>query len=473
MTPRESHEISALDGHAQAELVRKGEVGPTALVEAAMARIDEVEPLVNAVSHRAFGHALKAAGATDRSAPMAGVPYLLKASMEYPAFPHVCGSRARTGTVGQYKHPFAKRLDAAGLAPCGMSTMPEFGLIGTGEALIYGPTRNPWNLLRGSGGSSSGSAVAVATGMVPFATGSDGGGSIRIPASHCGIVGFKPSRSWNVRARPPGLIDDLLTSDALYGRSMRDTIWAAGWLRDQPATAPEPPPRPLRVALSLTGLDGQPPDAVIADTLTRSGKLCEELGHRVEEADPPLDLGALQRAFDILWSYGGGEVADVCHARLGERADQLLEPWTLGLASRRAGFAPQDLADALVAIGSINRQLETFWRRYDVVLGPVTTSTAPPLGQLAPNRPFDALWEDHFRHVNYTQLQNMAGFPAISLPLFSAADGLPAGAMFWAGHGRDDLLLWLGKSLEEATPWAGRKPQLPAPATPVSEGTPL
>ena len=450
-------EIADLDAHAQAALVRHGEVPPAALVEAAIARIEAIDPALNAVCHRAFDHAFEAVGTVDRQPPMAAVPYLLKASLEYPGFPMLSGSRTRAGTVGKTRYPFVAHLDAAGLIPCGMSTMPEFGLIGTGEALLYGPTRNPWDLTRSSGGSSSGAAVAVAAGMVPLATGSDGGGSIRIPASHCGIIGFKPSRGWNLRARAASLIDDLLTSDGLYGRSMRDTIWAAQFLRAQPPGEMKIA-RPLRIAMSLSGLDGLPPDPAVAGVIAKAAALCETLGHRIEPREPPLDLAALDRAFDILWSYSGGEVVDLCRARLGAEADRLLEPWTLGLAERRGRVTPDDLAAALAAVAGIDRKLESFWQDYDVVLGPVASSTPPPLGLLAPDRAFGALWRDHFRHVNYTQLQNMAGYPGLSLPLFTASDGLPAGTMFWTPKGGDDLLLALGAALEEAQPWAGRRP---------------
>lgn len=454
--------ISALDAHGQAELVRRGEVPPDAPVAAAIARIERLDPALNAVAHRAFEHALAAACSADRTAPMAGVPYLLKASMEYPDFPMAGGSRTRRTQTGREQYPFSRALDAAGLIPCGISTMPEFGLIGTGEALLYGPTRNPWNPDRSSGGSSAGAGVAVATGMVPLATGSDGGGSIRIPASHCGVVGFKPSRNWNYRSRAVSLIDDLLASDMLLTRSMRDTIWAARFLRSQPAR-PVTADRPLRIALSLTGLDGGMPDEAVADVLRKTAALCTSLGHHVEDRDPPLDRAALDRAFDVLWSYGAGEAVDLTRARMGAEADVLLEPWTLGLAERRNQIAPDTLAAALATVGGIERDMTPFWDNFDLVLSPVTTSTAPPLGVLAPDREFEALWRDHFRHVNYTQFQNMAGYPGLSLPLFQAADGLPAGAMFWTGHGGDDLLLSLGERLEAALPWADRRPPLAEP----------
>ena len=453
--------IVGLDAHAQADLVGRGEVAPRTLIEAAVARIQECNPKVNAVSHCAFDHALNTAEQIGGSGPMRSVPYLLKASMEYPGFPLAAGSRARSDDIGERKFPFARKLDEAGLIPCGMSTMPEFGLIGSGEGLLYGPTRNPWNPEHGSGGSSSGAAAAVASCMVPLATGSDGGGSIRIPASHCGVIGFKPSRGWNLRARAVNLIDDLLASDALLARSMRDASWAAQFLRAQPSEQIVVA-RPLRIALCLEGLDRLAPGPDIADVVVRTARLCEQLGNDVAETDLPLDLSALRRAFEVLWCYGAGEVVDLCRAELGSEADLRLEPWTLGLANKREEFAPVDVANAFGAISQIDRRLSSFWDRFDLVLGPVTNSPAPPLGLLAPDRPFEDLWEDHFRHVNYTQLQNMGGFPALSLPLFSSADGMPAGAMFWTRRGGDDLLLAVGTMLEAAQPWAGKVPFSPS-----------
>lgn len=451
--------LNTLDAHDQAALVHSGEASPTDLVKAALLRIEQLNPILNAVSHVAGDHASASAGTVDRRAPMAGVPCLLKASMEYTGFPHISGSRTRKQSIGGRKYPFGEAMDRAGLIACGMTTMPEFGLLGSGEALVYGPTRNPWNLDHGAGGSSSGAGVAVATGMVPFATGSDGGGSIRIPASHNGVIGFKPSRDWNLKARGPGLMDDLLACDGLLARTMRDATWAARHLRSQPAE-PIQVDRSLRIALNLHGLDGQIPEREITDVIEQAANLCRSLGHAVEEVGPLVDLPAANQAFGILWSYGAGEVVDISLARSGEDTNQLLEPWTLGLAERRKQVTSSQLAAALSYPESIDQELNLFWKEFDVVLSPVTGSLPPRLGVLAPDRAFDDLWSDHFRHVNHTQLQNMAGYPGISLPLFQTASGLPAGAMFWGPRGSDDLLLAIGQHLEDASPWSSRWPPI-------------
>ena len=453
-------QLGRLDAHAQAALVHKGEVSPVELVHAAFARIEELDPALGAVSYRAFDHALRAAERVDHALPIAGVPLLLKASTSYPGFPHVCGSRSRRSDVATTLHPFAAALDAAGLIACGMTTMPELGLMGSGEAVIYGPTRNPWDLGRSPGGSSSGSGAAVAAGLVPFATGSDGGGSIRLPAAHCGIVGFKPSRGWNLRARASTLVDDLFACDSLMARTMRDTGWAARYLRSQPVRQAARP-KALRIGLNLIGLDGRAPQPEVAAATRAAGALCASLGHTVEECPLPIDHPAMRRAFEVIWVYGAGEAADVVRARYPDKPiETLLEPWTLGLAAMRDEVSPEELADTLTQFERLHRQMAPHWQRFDLVLSPVADSAAPPIGVLDPTRDFPALAHDHFGHVNFTHLQNMGGFPAISLPLGRSAAGLPIGAMFWGPHGADDLLLDLGETLEAAVDWRDRWPPL-------------
>lgn len=448
----EAKAIACLDGHDQAALVHSGEVAPEALVEAAILRIEEIDPAINAVAFRAFDQARATARTIDRSAPMAAVPYLVKASLEYPGFPVDAGSRAKRGEIGRRAFPLLKAVERAGMIAVGTATMPEFGLNATGEGLLTGPTRNPWNLGRSAGGSSTGSAAAVAAGLVPFATASDAGGSIRLPASCCGIVGFKPSRGWNLRARAWNIVDDLLCSDGLYGRSMRDTIWAAHLLRPNDKKAPSRAVSGLRIALDLTGLDGSRPSAEVEAVVRRCASLCDELGHHVEERSQVFDREGLRQGFITLWEYLGGEIAD----HYGDRASEVLEPWTLDLAKRRGTITPEALTEGLAHIDRAARALASFYQTFDVVLSPVTATVAPPLGHLAPDQDPALLWQALFAYVNYTPLQNMAGSPGISLPLFATDEGFPVGAMFAADRGQDELLLQLAAQVEEARPWQSR-----------------
>lgn len=459
----EAWAIARYDAHDQATMVRDGTVAPDTLVEAAIVRIEEIDPDLNAVSYRAFGHARGAVAAVEPAAPMAGVPLLLKASLAYPGFPQTSCSRAKKDVVATRAYPFAHRLDTAGLIAVGMSTMPEFGLLCSGEPLLTGTTFNPWNPARTAGGSSTGAAVAVAAGLVPLAHASDAAGSIRLPASNCGVVGFKPSRGWNVSARAPHLIDDLLCSDSLIARSVRDTAWAARAERPDTVSAPAQPRRPLRIAVDLAGLGGQP-DAEIANIIGQTARLCADVGHQVEMVRMPIDRSGLREALFTLWPYLGGDMVDLFSALRPETPiGDLLEPWTIGLAEKRGRIPPQQLARCYAAIAAGERAVATFHDAWDIVLSPVTRSAPLPVGAMAPTRAFDDLWNTLFDYVDYTPLHNLVGTPSISLPLGMTAEGLPIGSLFSAAQGADELLLTLAAEIEEAAPWADRWP----PAVPL------
>lgn len=458
LTRSDAWAIARHDAHGQAALVRDGAAPAEALVEAAILRIEEIDPALNAVSHRAFDHARAAVKSIDRAAPMAAVPVLLKASLSYPGFPQTSGSRARKDAVATMAYPFAQRLDAAGLVSVGMTAMPEFGLLCSGEPLLTGPTLNPWDATRTAGGSSTGAAVAVATGLAPFAHASDAAGSIRVPAANCGVIGFKPSRGWNVRARAHHLIDDMLCGDSLIARSVRDTAWALRMERPEGLDRAPSPNRRLRIALDLDGLSG-PPDGEVADIVQQTARLCAGLGHHVNVVTTPIDRSALREALFTLWPYLGGDLVDVFSALRPETPiGDLLEPWTIGLAEKRQGVTPEQLARCYDAIAAGKQTLAAFHGEWDVILSPVTRSTPLALGAMAPTQPFDKLWTTLFDYVDYTPLHNLVGAPSVSLPLGMSADGLPIGSLFSAGHGSDELLLALAAELEEAAPWADRWP---------------
>ena len=463
LTRSDAWAIARQDAHGQAALVRDGAAPADALVEAAILRIEEIDPALNAVTYRAFDHARAAVKTIDLAAPMAAVPVLLKASLAYPGFPQTSGSRARKDAVATTAYPFARRLDAAGLVPVGMSSMPEFGLLCSGEALLTGPTLNPWDAARTAGGSSTGAAVAVAAGLVPFAHASDAAGSIRLPAANCGVVGFKPSRGWNIRARAHNLIDDLLCGDSLIARSVRDTAWALRMERPDGLGRAAAPERPLRIALDLNGLSG-PPDVEIADLVQQTARLCSSLGHHLDLVAMPIDRGGLREAIFTLWPYLGGELVDLFSALRPETPiGDLLEPWTIGLAEKRQSITPDQLARCYAAIIAGEQALKAFHTKWDVVLSPVTRSAPLALGAMAPTQPFDTLWTTLFDYVDYTPLHNLVGAPSVSLPLGITKDGLPIGSLFSAAQGADELLLALAAQIEQAAPWADRWP----PAAPV------
>jgi amidase len=462
MTSTDPWSLARFDAHDQAALVRSGKVSCGALVEAAIARIAALDPQLNSVSYRAFDHARAAVAKGDPKAAMAGVPYLIKASLSYPGFPQTSCSRAKRDMVASQHYPLSDRYDAAGLIPVGMSAMPEFGLLCSGESLLTGPVSNPWDPGVTAGGSSTGAAVAVAAGLVPLAHASDAAGSIRVPAANCGIVGFKPGRGMNVRARAEHLVDDLLCSDALLGRSVRDVACGARIARPIQLAAVEG--RPLRIAMDLAGFSGTATSDV-ATVIRRTADLCIDLGHKVEERALPLDRGALREAIETLWAYLGGELVDFYSALRPDVAiDSLLEPWTIGLARFRATISPDRLARAYAAIGLASATMTEFHYGWDVVLSPVTRSAPLPLGALSPERPFADLLPALFDYVDYTPLQNMTGAPSITLPIFTTEGGLPIGSMLSTERGKDEMLLALSAEIEAAAPWAGRWPTIvPAP----------
>ena len=464
MSEEDALRLGALDAHDQAALVARGEVERDELARAALLRIAAVDGAVNAVTHTANASRLAMPNGTE--GPLAGVPYLLKASLEYPGWPVTSCSRARADAVGRSAYPFVERLDAAGLVPVGMSAMPEFGLMTSGEPLLTGAVRNPWAPGHSAGGSSTGAAAAVAAGLVPLAHASDAAGSIRVPAACCGVVGLKGSRGANVRARAVHLIDDLLCCDGLIGRSVRDVAWGFdAVLAPDAAIAPARPIVGLHVGLCLTGLDGTPAAPEVAAVVTAAAERCAELGLAVELlAAVPVAGEAILQAFQTIWLHEGGEIADlVATAHPGTAIDDLLEPWTLALAEHRQALPLGRTAAAFAQVEASGRALDAFFDRYDILLSPVTATPPPLLGQLAPTRDFAELWDAFWRYTAFTPLANIAGVPSISLPL-GFAGALPVGVMATAATGADRTLLALAAALEDAMPWAGRWPTLSAPA---------
>lgn len=468
LTDQDAFAIGRLDAHDQAALVRAGELRARDLVDAATHRIERLDGTLHSLSHHAFDQARHEAAALDRAADggakrpaMAGVPWLAKDSLDHPGMPTRAGSRSRGDAPLARGHAYVDRLVAQGLVAVGKSAMPEFGLLASTEPLRGPTTRNPWSLAHSPGGSSGGAAAAVAAGLVPLAQGSDGGGSIRLPSSCCGIVGLKPGRDTTVRVRGRHLVEDLLVADSLHARSVRDVAWGFAATHPQPShpMVRSPSPRRLRIAVIERGLRGTSPDRDVRDALMRTASLCASLGHAVEFVGWPVDGDAFMTAFEDLWSHLAADAVDAAVPTLGgRRLEDVLEPWTLGLAERARRLPTTALEAAYRQIAALPLHLSAFFTRYDVVLSPVANTPPPPLGTFAPTVPVDALAQSMFAWIDYTPLQNMAGTPAISLPLSHSGGGLPIGSMFAADRGQEDSLLALAYEIEAAAPWADRWP---------------
>lgn len=464
--PTAAFEIGRLDAHGQAERVRRGDLSAIDLVEAAITRIEHLDPKVGAISHRAFELARRRVGEPLGQGALAGVPYLLKDSTRYPGMPAYAGSRSRDGRLGQWTAPFFEAFDAQGLVPVGMSTMAELGLMFSTETIRFGPTRNPWNPALSVGGSSGGAAAAVAAGLTPLAHASDGGGSIRVPAATCGVVGLKPGRGRNLRARAPHLLDDVLCSDSLISRSVRDVAWAyaAAATDSRPAVTKPQGPR-LRIGLLLDGMDGAAPQAEISRVVERAARLCADLGHTVDLAPRrPADRTVFDAFFDILLPYMARDAADhALAANPNAEAATILEPWTLGLAAACDRLDPLTLERGFTGLQQAAVAHDAYFQTFDVLLSPVLSSRTATIGDLDPCRPIEALREHCARYSPYTPMHNMAGAPAITLPLYAGPDGSPVGSMFSARRGEEETLLALALELEAAMPWASRWPVIAPP----------
>jgi amidase len=471
-------ELAFSDATAQAELVRRGEVEPRELVEAAVARIERLDPTLNAVVIPLFDQALERARGPLPEGPFTGVPFVLKDLIaEQAGALHREGSAFLEGYVSRHDQELVVRHRRAGLIVVGKTNVPEFGILPTTEPRLFGPTRNPWDLERSPGGSSGGTAAAVAAGMVPMGHGSDGGGSIRIPASCCGLFGLKPTRGRITLGPALGDVMSGLVCEHALTRSVRDSAAlldaTAGPAPGDPYSAPEPArpfaeevkldPGRLRIAVTTEAPTGLPVDPECVAAVTDAARLCESLGHEiVEHSFADLDAGAITDAFLVLWSAGQAALVDWWARRLGrEPGPEQLEPLTRALSEmgrqRTAG-------DYLLAVGflqQVSRRIADAFTGFDVLLSPTMAEPPARLGAFeAPEGEplFPLLRATPF--ATFTVLANVTGQPAMSVPLYWTRSGLPIGVMFTGRFGDEATLFRLAAQLEAARPWAGRRPPL-------------
>jgi amidase len=473
-------EYASYDGLGLAALVADGAITPAELVEEAITRIEKHNPRLNAVIYKMYDQARATAGQTTTE-PSAtgrvfhGVPFLLKDILgNYQGVPTTAGCRFMTGVPAARDDTLVARFKAAGLIALGKTNVPECGVLPTTESLLYGPCRNPWSLAHSTGGSSGGSAAAVAAGIVPLAHANDGGGSIRIPAACCGLVGLKPTRARNPLGPDLGDLVSGLVVENVVSRSVRDSAAAldstCGPEPGDPYCAPpvarpfldevRTPPDRLRIAFSTRNLSGAPlhPECVAAVEAT--AKLLADLGHIVEEAAPSIDGGMLSGAFLAVFMSGHASMIDG-FAMLNGRtpAEQDFEglTWSLYQFGKQVTASQYLLSIAMLQMAA--RQVGRFHQTYDCWMTP--TLGAPPLrlGTIDVNeRDAMAGFAAVAEYLPFTPIQNATGQPAISLPLYWTSDGLPVGIMFSARLGDEATLFQLAGQLEEARPWRGRKP---------------
>ena len=470
-------DVTWLDATAQADLVRSGEVSPKDLVEAAITRIEAVNPQLDAVIRTRFDQAREQAAGTLPDGPFRGVPILLKdlgCSMagEPTAF-GVGPLRDLPWPVTSY---LADQFLAAGFIPLGRTNVPELGTTVTTEPLSFPPARNPWNTGRSTGGSSGGSAAAVASGMVAVAHANDGGGSIRIPASECGLVGLKPTRG---RVSQGPLIGEAWAGGTIDGAVTRTVRDAAGVLDVISARMPGEPyyppplPRPLRQEvgadpgrLRIGVLDRPGAEVFLDDTQCReavagAGRLLESLGHHVEESAPPDMFDQdFAKHFNTIIAADTEATFQAFEAALGRQiADSEIEP--RNAFYRQVGQVLPAVAylHARTWLGMWTRRMAAWWTSHDLLVTPTLGAPPPELGW------FTAAGAEQegpriASFIPYTAQFNMTGQPAVSLPLHWTPGGLPVGVQLVAAYGREDLLIQVASQLEQANPWEGRHPQL-------------
>jgi amidase len=454
-----------LDATAQAALVRSGEVSSKTLVSAAIRRVEALNDKVNAVVTPAFERALSASEAVETTGPFAGVPTLLKDLNDWKGVRTAYGSKMMMGNVSTSQTPYTDALENAGLIVLGKSNTPEFGLLGTTEPLSVGACHNPWNLDYSTGGSSGGSAAAVAAGMVPMAQASDGGGSIRIPASCCGVFGLKPTRGRMVMQSHNPMRGDISVKNVV-SRSVRDSALglSIGERTDNDALyAPigmveGASKKRLKVAFSTMNYMGVEAADDVKAAQENVAQMLEAAGHEIIPVKEPVDGHEFIEHFMAAWASGPDALVRDGEAATGMPIEesQILEPWTVGLAKWYRAKPKDTLDKALVYFKQVEAQVDAFLSNYDVWLSPVLRTTPPKLGEQAPTVPFDTLYARTIDYVSYTPLHNVAGTPAMSVPLSWSATGLPIGSQFSARKGGEKMLLELAYELEQLRPWADK-----------------
>lgn len=491
------HDLEARDGLGLAELVRNGAVSPVELVDDAIERIEALNPSINAVVVKLYDRARTAAGEQLPDGPFRGVPFLLKDLLVHHAgVPTGNGSRFHHDDVPAADSELVRRFRRAGLAIVGKTNTSEYGLMPVTEPEATGTTNNPWELTRTAGGSSGGAAAAVAAGMVPLAHGSDAGGSIRIPASCCGVFGLKPTRG-HVPVEPE--VEEFwhgLLVDHVVTRSVRDSAAMLDVLTDPTDARPKTgaasrhrflgevgaDPGRLRIAVTSQLLRSDPVHPDCAKGLEVAVTLCEELGHHVEEASPSVDGDAVIRAFLTLQWVGTRTAIEDAEQRLGRKAraeDFEALTWIAGLLGQQVS-GPR-LAQARLLMQRTARDLAGFFDAYDVLLTPTLAAPPPVTGTFRPagreaavlrllarrnagrllgrlGAEDSSAGSDIFGFTPYTLLFNITGQPAMSVPLHWTPGGLPVGMQFVGRHGDEATLLRLAGQLERAQPWADRTP---------------
>jgi Asp-tRNA(Asn)/Glu-tRNA(Gln) amidotransferase A subunit family amidase len=465
---------SDYDAVGLAELVARGDVNAREILEAAISKADEINPVINAIVTPMFEQAREVAD-NKPEGPLAGVPFLIKDLNMVKGVRCSMGSRLWADFIPDHDSEIVSRYRKAGLVLIGKSNTPEIGLAATTESVLLGACRNPWDLSRTTGGSSGGAAAAVAAGILPAAHATDGGGSIRIPASCCGLVGLKPTRARTPLGPDAGEGWGSMATGHVVSRTVRDSAIfldvTHGPAKGDPYHAPvftgsyfkahTVDPGKLKIAVDLTpnsmGLVHEECLAGVSNTV----KLLEDLGHRVEDIDLDFDRESFSNGTYVLVASNVANAVSSRAETLGINGLDLehIETNTLNAANLGREFTGEDYARAMSSIHAVGRLVEAQFEQYDLILSPTLLQPPVPLGFMNTNDGNGEQYGEHFQQFwGFTHLYNATGNPAISLPLHWSKDNLPVGMQFAAAFGNELLLLQLASQLEQAQPWRNRKP---------------
>ncbi len=464
-------DYASYDGLGLAALVRKGEVSSAELIEEAIARIEKHNPAINAVILKLYDLGREMAK-SPVDGPFKGVPFLLKDAFgDIAGYPSRLGSRFRADTAAAEDSTLAKRFRASGLVFLGKTNVPEFTLLPTTESALYGPARNPWNTKHSTGGSSGGAAAAVAAGIVPLAHANDSGGSIRIPASNCGLVGLNPTRARVPLGPDYGDVLSGLCHEHVVTRTVRDCAAMLDCTHGHEPGAPyvAPPierpfleevsraPGKLRIAFSK--MNAAPENVRAVEEVA---KKLASLGHEVVEAAPPLKSDEPGSLFLPMWAAWLASEIELETARRGRGPkDDELEPLTRGLWEIGKTISAAQYLMLVKEAQGLSRRVGQFMTKHDVWLTPTLASPPIPLGLINVNEPDPhAAFAPAVDYVPFTPIQNITGQPAMSLPLAMSADGLPIGMMVSARFGDEATLFRLAAQLEQEMPWKDRHPPI-------------
>jgi amidase len=438
--------------------IRAKEIHPREAVDAAISRARRVNPLLNAIATPLFDSARKEAE-VPHTGTFAGVPSFVKDSDAVAGSPVLFGSRGLPREPAEESSPFVGQFLSLGFITLGKTTTPEFGLTGTTEARLHGPTHNPWRQGFTPGGSSGGSAALVAAGVVPIAHANDGGGSIRIPASCCGLVGLKPSRGRLTEIEGSELLPVKILNQGMLSRSVRDTAVfyhsAEKYYRNP--NLPEiglvtRPGRRLRIGFFSEIGEHAPADPECVAAVHDAAKLCERLGHSVERVPPPFDE-RFHEDFFLLWATIGFVITRFGKQLIHPQFDRTkVEEFTEGLAR----YFRENMHKAPMTLWRLRRFAHQYARgfdAYDVLMNPTVAMPPPEHGYIGPDVPFEIALERLKWFIPFTPTQNVSGGPAISLPLGQSKKGLPIGVQFASPIGGERTLLELALEIEAAAPW--------------------